>query len=177
MLVRSCFLLVAIVCAAMFSCGRGQQHGRAEEPAVQGDMLPDVKGRTVADFGWMAGWWQMPVDSGFMFEEWTPIGDILSGRAGEMDKTDTALSETISIRLDDSAILYIPVVKGQNGNEPVIFRLTYYSKDSFIFSNPHHDFPQTISYHRLATDTVAARIAAVVDGKEKSARFVMHRKR
>ena len=171
-----CFVCVLMLASGwgLASCGSGKTTNNAEQP-IAGDLLPDVKGRSIKDFEWMAGWWQKPVDSGFMFEEWTIVGDILSGRAGEMDGTDTAISESISIRLDDSAILYIPVVKGQNGNEPVIFRLTHYTADSFVFSNPHHDFPQTISYHRLAKDTVAARIAAMVDGEEKADRFVMYR--
>ena len=177
MSVRFSFLIALMVCTTLYSCGGRRQHRVAGDNNTQGDMLPDVKGRSIADFSSLTGWWQQPVDSGIMFEEWTAIGDILSGRAGEIDGTDTAISETISIRPDDSAILYIPVVKGQNGNEPIIFRLTYYSKDSFVFSNPHHDFPQTISYHKLAADTVAARISAMIDGQEKAARFIMHRPR
>lgn len=168
------FVCVLIWALGLTSCDNSKTRPN-EEQAVHSDLQPDVKGRSIKDFEWMDGWWQQPVDSGFMFEEWSTVGDILSGRAGEMDGTDTSISESISIREEDSAILYIPVVKGQNGNEPVIFRLTYYSQDSFVFSNPHHDFPQTISYHRLAKDTVAARIAATVDGQEKAARFVLHR--
>lgn len=172
---RQSIIGTVICCAFIVACGHSGQNRGGSNDTSEGDLLPDVKGLTINEFAWLAGWWQQPTDNGIMFEEWLPVGDILSGRAGEIDGADTAISETISIRLEDSAVIYIPVVKGQNGNEPIIFRLTYYSKDSIVFSNPHHDFPQIISYSKLAADTFAARISAMIERQEKAARFVMYK--
>ncbi len=132
----------------------------------------------LSDLQWLAGHWQTKVPDGIVFEDWVATDAThMSGKSGFIRENDTSVSETISLEQQGGKLLYIPTVKDQNGGQPVPFTLSFATADSFVFANPAHDFPQFISYKKLSSTSLVARISGTVDGKERSEDFPMERVR
>lgn len=97
----------------------------------------------------LEGTWFMPTDRGDRLEVWS-IGDdstlIGQGFRIREDTRDTVTLETMRIELRDTSIFYVVTVRGQNQNQPVIFRLTEADFEGYLFENPQHDNPKKIRY-------------------------------
>jgi hypothetical protein len=72
-------------------------------------------------------------------------------------------------------LFYIPSVKAQNEGRPVCFTAVQVSDDRLVFSNPAHDFPQTITYSRTGTDSLLAVISGLRNGRLRQQDFPMKR--
>jgi hypothetical protein len=165
----SAIIVTAIM--VLTSCG-SETSDKTSSPTA------DVSAETVGsmnDFEWLNGWWQNSLPEGIVFEQWTGTNGTLSGRGGFIKGTDTMIAETISLEQAGKDILYIPTVNGQNNGQPVPFKLTFASADSFVFQNPEHDFPTVITYHKLSENTMTARISGKINGEEQSEAFHLSR--
>lgn len=125
---------------------------------------------------WLIGKWENKTIEGESAEIWRK----------ENDSTYTAISyfvaenDTISnekIRLEQRAgqLYYIPLVSGQNKNQPVRFTLTTLSDKQMIFENPEHDFPQKITYTLVTPDSLYAEISGQKKGRVSKIPFPMVR--
>jgi Domain of unknown function (DUF6265)/Outer membrane protein beta-barrel domain len=95
------------------------------------------------------GVWFLPSDRGDQLEIWDIVNDTLMTGRGVRIKAedgDTILLETLRLVRRDTSIIYTAIVKGQNQNKPVDFRLTADDDNGFLFENPKHDNPQKIRY-------------------------------
>ena len=166
------FALLATLLATA-SCGSNDTTDQAPAPET-----PHEPRITVSAMSWLQGRWESRMPEGTAFEEWSAgDGQQLSGRGGFIKGADTTVSETVIIRMQDTNLLYIPTVKGQNNDQPVPFTLTIAAGDSFVFENAAHDFPQAICYKKLGDTAMEARISGKIEGKDASEAFVLNKVR
>jgi hypothetical protein len=129
---------------------------------------------------WMLGEWHNITPEGHAMEIWTQQTDSsYSAVSSFIVGNDTITSETIRLVQRGNDIIYIPTVKGQNGDLPVEFTMSREDSGNpylMVFNNPKHSFPQKISYERISPTYMVARISGTVDGKTKSEEFPMIRK-
>ncbi|HMU47665.1 MAG TPA: DUF6265 family protein [Chitinophagaceae bacterium] len=113
------------------------------------------------DFSWLKGSWQMKKKNGSIIREnWESLNDsTMSGKSSYVSSSGPeSVSETLSIILRDSKYYYVSIVKGQNNNQAVAFRITTFSGKGFIAENPKHDFPKRITYELVNQDSIHAFI-------------------
>ncbi len=126
----------------------------------------------------ITGEWVGELGDGTVTENWVKSSDtVFSGQSYFMKGTDTLSRESITLRLQDTSIFYIPLVAGQNDNKPVVFRLTYLDSTKAVFENPEHDFPQKISYELKAGDSLIAVISGMHEGETQSVSFPMKKQK
>jgi hypothetical protein len=113
---------------------------------------------TLADLGFMAGCWRGAAEGGTVIDEYyTPPSENLILGVSRYTKGGRVTSyefATIAAR-GDSDLVLTPRPVGQS---PADFSLTKLRPGLAVWSNPKHDFPQVISYRRLGSDSLAARI-------------------
>ncbi|WP_146146702.1 DUF6265 family protein [Taibaiella chishuiensis] len=126
------------------------------------------------DLQWLAGIWENKTPRGSIYESWQKTNDsVMTGRSYRLKDGDTLVFEEIRIVSEQGQLFYIPVVKNQNGGQPVRFRLVSASDSGMVFENPQHDFPQRITYNRTGSDALVAAISGKVAGKERKQQFPM----
>ena len=106
------------------------------------------------------------------YESWKYINDSLFQAVSFTVRPggDTVFAETIALAIQADGLYYIPIVKGQNDDKPVPFRLTGQEDDAWVFENPAHDFPRQIKYALAGYDTLHAQVSA--PGKEINFTFL-----
>ena len=106
-----------------------------------------------------AGRWQTLSSSKILGEYWVRKSDSLwTGTGYYIKGRDTTVTETIELRVIGKDLFYIPIVKYQNNEEPVRFKMTSSSKGIFVFENPAHDFPKRIVYDFSAKEKLHAYV-------------------
>lgn len=126
---------------------------------------------------WLIGNWENRLEQGTLSESWEKSNDsTFNGKSFFIKDKDTLNNETIVLSQNGEDLFYIPVVQGQNNNEPVIFTMTKADAKQLVFENPKHDFPQRISYTKITKDSIVATISGVVNGKTKGESYPMKRK-
>lgn len=112
----------------------------------------------LADLGFMAGCWRGTAEGGTVIDEYyTPPSENLILGVSRYTKGRRVISyefATIAAQ-GDSDLVLTPRPVGQS---PADFSLTRLQPGMAVWSNPKHDFPQVISYRRLGSDSLAARI-------------------
>lgn len=124
---------------------------------------------------WLLGNWENEMPEGVLTETWTKDNDsTFSGTTYFiMNKKDTVHSETIILKQVNDELVYRPTVKGQNNDEPVDFKLSSESENSFSFENPKHDYPQKIVYKKVNETNLVATISGMQQGKQSSESYPM----
>lgn len=123
---------------------------------------------------WLIGTWENKTQRGSIYETWNKTSDVeLLGKSYMLKEKDTVWLETIRLVQEQDHLFYIPTVKNQNHGQPVRFTATLVSEDKLVFENATHDFPQTISYTRINSDSLVAEIAGIKNGKERKQTFRM----
>lgn len=125
---------------------------------------------------WLLGTWENKTSRGSIYETWEKQNETtFYGKSYTLREEDTVVFENIQLVQKQEGLFYIPVVKNQNQGNPVSFTLRTISEHEMIFENPKHDFPQRISYTRIATDSLVAVISGTRNGQECFQRFPMRR--
>ncbi len=108
-----------------------------------------------------------------IYETWEKSSNqLLLGKSYTIKSGDTTYLETISLSKDQNGrLLYIPVTAGQNDEKPVVFTSTHSSKDSMVFENKLHDFPQKITYAFVNKDSIYAEISGPIRGEMRRVGF------
>jgi hypothetical protein len=127
---------------------------------------------------WLLGRWENNSPDGNFSEVWERSNDsVFAGYSFVIIGKDTVSSETILLEQRGSSLFYVPTVSGQNNGQAVRFQLTTQTENQLVFENPAHDFPQTITYTRIAPDSLVAKISGLMNGKSHSRDFPMKRNR
>ena len=85
----------------------------------------------------------------------TPTSNMIIGVTRFVRGGRTVDFEFTRIVAGDSGITLMPQPRGR---PPTSFRMTSIDSVSALWENPQHDFPQKISYRRLAGDSIVAAI-------------------
>lgn len=109
---------------------------------------------------WLVGKWTRTNakegESGY--EVWGKVSDLkLTGKGVTMKGKKTSFIENLEFMVKGNDIFYKVLVTGEK--DPVYFKLTELSNDSFTCENPEHDFPKKISYKRNGN-----QVKAVISG-------------
>ncbi|MEO8174142.1 MAG: DUF6265 family protein [Sediminibacterium sp.] len=124
------------------------------------------------------GTWVMNTKTGTLCEEWKRAYNILlTGRSYKTQGKDTTIMERVQLSQRGVEVYYTPTAVGQNDDKPVPFKLSEATGNSFIFSNPDHDFPQRIGYEFVSKDSLHAWIEGKYNGKEMKKEFYYRRVR
>jgi hypothetical protein len=127
---------------------------------------------------WLLGNWENEMPEGVLTETWTKENDsTFSGTTYFIiNKKDTVHSETIILKQLNDELVYRPTVKGQNNDEPVDFKLSSESENSFSFENQKHDYPQKIVYKKVNETSLVANISGMQQGKQSTESYPMKKK-
>lgn len=130
----------------------------------------------IDDVGFLAGCWAMSARDRTVEEQWmAPSGGILVGMGRTVRDGQARGYEHLLIREDGDDLVYRAAPAGQPITE---FRSELREPGRVRFANPEHDFPQTIEYHRSAQgDSLLARVAGTIDGREAVSEFGYERVR
>jgi Domain of unknown function (DUF6265) len=135
----------------------------------------EVARPTLKDLGFMAGCWRGASDGGAMIDEYytPPTDNLMLGvsRYTKGGRVTTYEFTTIAAE-GDSDLVLTPRPAGQS---PADFHLSKLEPGLAVWSNPKHDFPQVISYRRLGTDSLAARIEGPGPNGPQSSEWKMGR--
>ncbi|MGD8869735.1 MAG: DUF6265 family protein [Gemmatimonadales bacterium] len=122
---------------------------------------------------WLAGCWQMKVGELTIEEHW------MGYRAGSMLGMNRTVRDG---QLTGYELLLLHEENGNwtyearpSGQPPASFVSVALSDTAVVFSNPEHDFPQTITYVRTRLDSLLATIAGDEDGRFREYDFPYQR--
>jgi len=105
----------------------------------------------------LQGTWKVEAEE--LYEHWDkPNTQHLKGFSYSIKDGQLAVSEYLDITQKGKDIIYMATVLNQNQGKGIEFLLT--SSDSvFIFENLNHDFPQKISYRKLADSAIFVQVS------------------
>jgi len=122
---------------------------------------------------WLAGCWEQRSATRVTQEQWMPpAGGTLQGMSRTVAGASTRAWEWLRIAAHEGRLSYIALPSGQ---KETAFAAITVNDTLAVFENPTHDFPQTISYRRVGSDSVVARIAAVTNGRTRGMDIPMAR--
>lgn len=126
---------------------------------------------------WLKGNWQLKDSLGILTETWQPLDD--STYTGQTlyikDEKDTIHFETMQLMQDGDLLVYTSTVKGENGNQPVSYRLIEDTDSLLVFENKKHDYPQRIRYQKENDSTIQIVILGKQNKKETGDSYLMKR--
>jgi len=127
---------------------------------------------------WLLGEWQYTQRALMFTEQWKYSADSMSfmGKGITYKNEKIVSQEEMLIKMIDGALHYIVTVKNHNENQAIPFRLTTATKNSVIFENPDHDFPQKIEYTMINKDSINAVVSATSNEKVRKLEFHFSRK-
>ena len=138
---------------------------------------PDDKFEKLEKLDWLLGTWEQILPDGTLIESWTKENDsTFLGKNLFINEKDTIHAESIVLTQKNDKLLYIPIVNGQNNDEPTTFTLTSDTENIFCFENLAHDYPQKITYKKLSSKRLIATISGQQQGKMKQESYSMSKK-
>ena len=143
-------------------------------------MLKTSFGQTefMEQFKSFIGNWKIKSNTNFnSYECWNFENDsTFIGKSYIISNTnDTSFLESITLTKINHDIFYLPIVKDENVNKPIPFKLTSHKNSIFIFENPEHDFPQKIIYNLSSYNMLLASIEGNLNGVFTKRNFEMKR--
>ena len=121
---------------------------------------------------WLEGnWTRLDVKPGrSAHESWQKISTTeWKGSGVNLKGADTAFIEKLKLVIQDDNIYYVADIA--ENKEPVYFKLTAITDDSFVCENPQHDFPKKIAYQKNGN-----KIKATISGDGKSIDYLFEKK-
>jgi len=122
---------------------------------------------------WLIGKWTRtnpkPWQSGY--EIWSKVSDLkLSGKGVTLKGKEVIFMENLEFVVKGTDIFY--TVKLSDEKQPVYFKLTALTDDSFTCENQEHDFPKKITYQRSNN-----HVKAVISGNGKNIDYLFVREK
>lgn len=128
---------------------------------------------SIESLRWLAGCWESVEADRVIQEQWmAPKGGLMLGMSRTVEKGVAVAYEATRIEERDGGLLFTAKPSRQS---EASFRLSDFSQDEFVFTNPEHDFPRRIVYRRAADGSLAARIEGEVNGKRVGFDFPLKR--
>jgi hypothetical protein len=161
---KSCFILIiSVLLLSIVSCKNANKKNKTYEE--------------IEKVSWLIGNWENTTEEGNLSETWKKINDsTLVGESYFIRNKDTLHWESITLLEKEVALLYIPIVTGQNDNKPITFKLTSLTEKEFTFENPAHDYPQKIVYQMVNDSNIVTTISGMQQGKISTESYPMTRK-
>jgi hypothetical protein len=125
---------------------------------------------------WILGEWESKSADGNLSETWKKVNDsTFQAQSYFIKEKDTLHFESITLQQNGEVLSYNAIVKGQNSDKPVSFKLTNSTEKQLIFENPKHDYPKKIIYTQINEDNLVAEISGTLEGKATSEKFAMNK--
>jgi hypothetical protein len=122
---------------------------------------------------WLVGTWSrtnVKKAGRTAYEVWQKTSETkLSGYGVVLQGADTVFLEKFELVAKDDGLYYVADVP--ENKEPVPFKVTSVTVNSFVCENPEHDFPKKISYQWDGTILIAQ-----ISGNGKTSDFLFQRK-
>lgn len=149
-------LLLAVCAITIMSCGEQKQ-----------------KPHIIKQMDWVLGDWEMQFPNSTFSEHWSVGSDSsYKGFAVLLDSMkDTSYYEELYITELNDTLWYQPTVSNQNDQREISFRMTFIAKDSVVFENPQHDFPQVITYVKTSDSSIHAFVSGYFRGEPRQDDF------
>ena len=123
---------------------------------------------------WLIGTWKSNTSEGDLFETWTKAGkNSFSAKSYYLNNSDTILFETIELKESGDTLFYIVSAPKEKKEKPVPFASLEVTDEVITFENKQHDFPQVISYKKIAGDSLEAEIWGKINGTVQREKFAM----
>jgi hypothetical protein len=142
-------------------------------------LLPGVATPAEAQSGgvdavrWMAACWEMSSGTRRVVERWTePTNGELRGSSRTIVGTREVEGERLRIYAAGDSLVYDARPSGQARTE---FRGRATGAGEVLFENRGHDFPQRISYRRVGSDSLVARIEGDRDNRRQPVTYAYRR--
>lgn len=163
---------VAILAAILaFSCKEAHD-AKLPEPELAEKTYSEL-----AKADWFLGRWENNSSEGNLSETWQKENDsTFQGASYFVIGKDTVFAESVKLWQKGNQLIYEVTVPGQNGSRPVEFAMTSSNGKQIVFENPQHDFPNKITYTKVANDSLVAEISGNKNGKPSSETFRMKKK-
>ena len=136
------------------------------------------------DLAWLTGAWVTDAEhSDTRTEEiWsTPDGSVMLGTSRTVTLAGVpAERQTLAfefLRIEHAGAGEVIYHASPGGTSATPFTLTERTATRFVFTNPGHDYPQTIIYEQQYEGTLFVRIEGVEQGEPKAAEWVFRRAR
>lgn len=161
-------IFTVLILNILAACTTVENNSDIDETVTEQDLLVNTD--------WLTGSWQNTTKESSMIESWYRLDDsTMAGKTFFIEGKDTVSKESIKLIQRKNEVFYVVEVNTQNGGKPVPFKLTSWSKDSLVFINSKHDFPQKIRYRKISIDSIVAEISGNINGKYASEKFSMGR--
>lgn len=131
--------------------------------------------QTLDSFDWLAGSWVRQSTRGEIEERWVRVSaETMEGIAIRNSAETARVTERLRLEQFGSEVFY--TAKPPENSLPTPFKLIEADGRRFVFHNPDHDFPQTISYTRIDEDGLLVRIEGLDNGQVRGVDFRFIRK-
>ena len=138
--------------------------------------LDSIEKEKIKAADWLLGNWESKSNEGNLTEIWKKVNDsTFQAHSYFTKEKDTLHFESIILQQKGKQLTYSTKVKGQNNDKPMAFKLTIATEKQMVFENPKHDYPQKISYTRITSDSLMAKISGIQQGKPSSEQFSIKR--
>ncbi|MBC7897604.1 MAG: hypothetical protein H7066_19450 [Cytophagaceae bacterium] len=133
---------------------------------------PPAQGST-AQLRWLAGCHELRAGSRIVHEQWmAPLGGMMMGMSRTVSGDTVREFEHLRIETRGGKPTYVAHPSGQAESA---FAAETVSDTLVVFANPAHDFPQKISYRKVGSDSIIARIEGPRGGQVRGINFPMRR--
>jgi len=124
----------------------------------------------LASFDWLVGSWIRQTSRGEIEERWALVSaETMEGIAVRTSGGNTLVTERLRLEQFGSEVFY--TAKPPENPLPTPFKLIEADGQRFVFQNPTHDFPQTISYTRIGDHGLLVRIEGLDNGQVRGVDF------
>jgi hypothetical protein len=126
-------------------------------------LLVSCSGPKGADsFEWLTGEWKAQVSDITYLESWKKTSsEQLSGNSYILQNGDTVYRDKAKIEFIGESACYI--IAPTDSKEPVIFKMTKFSKGNAVFENSEQEFPKLVAYE-LKDDSLHVRLEGIKEG-------------
>ena len=134
---------------------------------------------TLKQISWIVGDWTMSINGYTFHETWEQTSDtVLAGKGILLDSIgNKVFNEELFITLHNDTLWYQPTVSNQNDQKQISFKVTHLAKDSVVFENPQHDFPQVITYVKTSDTSIHAFVSGYSKGEPRKDDFFFVKKK
>ena len=113
----------------------------------------------VQSLQWMAGCWEQRAGERVATEMWMPpAGGMMVGGSRTVSRGTTRAYEHLRLHASEGRLVYTALPSGQKETAFTSGPVAAASLDSITFENPAHDFPTRITYRRVGSDSLIARV-------------------
>lgn len=163
-------VLLMLILAGSAACGHARVSITPSAPRVTPALATAAVGDDpISELAWLAGCWQVRGATTTIEEMWlAPRGGLLLGVSRTVRNGRAIDFEHTRIELSEGR----PAFTAKPARQPeATFVATESSSTAVVFENPDHDFPQRISYRKVGSDSLHARIEGTTNGRARGVDF------